>query len=349
MDNQTDTYSRGDISEYGNIKLRSIILKNFKFSVDSRNKTDLYVEIDGEVDNFYNLRLGDSTLVHVDTLKIYPNTDSIPDVVGPYVLDSCRFNVNYADQSATVTHTSWGRAADSSQTKPYVYLDQNDSVSFYFTIESNDPGQNYVPFYEIDGRVERETIEISETTSGFADDIDWDDWNGVTLNMMNLKAEASFSREELEMDVIILENFRMRGIKAGVPQATWINLKDTTLTDFNNGILDLIELDTGGSFSDLINYQPDTIEYMANATMTFDGILKYDDKLQLELLVTTPLEVTISDSLVKELEVHEMDSLGLNEGSEVLSLKINSFINNPPDPSDRNAIIKFTINISDSV
>ena len=348
VENQTDTYSRGDVSEYGNIKLRSIILKDFQFSVDSRNETDLYVEIDGHIDNFYDLRLGENYLVDVDTLKINPNSDSI-DVVGPYMLDSCRFNVNFAEQSATVTHDSWGRAADTSSTNPYVHLDRLDSVHFYFEIESANPGQDYVPFYEFDGYVENETIQISETTSGFADEIDWDDYNGVTLNMMNLKAEASFSRDSLIMDVIILENFRMRGIKAGVPQATWINLKDTTLVNFNNGILDLIELDTGGSFSDLINYKPDTIEYMADATMTFNGILKYDDKLQLELLVTTPLEITITDEFVKELEVHEMDSLGLNEGSEILSLKINSFINNPPDESDRNAIIKFTINISDSV
>ena len=347
VDNQTDTYSRGDSTEYGNIRLRSIILKDFQFSVDSRNETDLYVEIDGQVDNFYNLRLGEDHLVDVDTLKIQPNSGFIPDIIGPYNLDSCRFEVNYADQSATVTHDSWGRAAKNSPDYPYVELDQNDSVHFYFEIESADPGQNFIPFYEIDALVSNETIEISETTSGFADEIDWDDYDGVSLNMMNLKAEASFSREDLEMDVIILENFRMIGVKNGIQDpGGWVNLRDTTLYDFNNGILDLEEIVGGNSFSDLINNKPDAIEYMANVTMTFDGVLKYDDKLQLELLVSTPLEITITNSLVKELDVHKMEQLDMGNDSEVLSLHINSFINIPSD--DFNAKIKFTVNISDS-
>ena len=344
-ENETDTYSRGDVSEYGNIKLRSIILKDFKFSVDARNETDLYVEIDGRVDNFIDLR--DNSLVSVDTIKVNPNTGFIPDIVGPYSLDNCRFTVNYADQSATVTHTSEGRAADSSSTYPYVLLTQNDSISFYFEIESDSVGQDYLPFYEIDGLVENETIEISESTSGFTEDLDWNDWDGVGFNMLNLKAEASFSREDLIMDVIILENFRMIGVKGGIPDPNgWISLRDTTLYDFNNGILDLEEVG-GNTFADLIDYRPDTIEYMANATMTFDGILKYDDKLQLDLLVSTPLEITITDSLVKELDVHEMSQLDIGDSSEVLSMKINSFINNPPDELDRNAVIRFEINISD--
>ncbi|NOR45845.1 MAG: hypothetical protein GQ534_09695, partial [Candidatus Delongbacteria bacterium] len=348
VDSQTDTYSRGDVSEYGNIKLRSIILKDFKFSVDSRNETDLYVEIDGQVDNFYDLRQGENVLVDVDILKIPSNSGFIPNIVDSLVLDSCRFTVNYEDQSATVTHNSWGRADSSSIDFPYVLLTQNDSISFYFEIESTDPGQDYVPFYEIDGLVENETIEISESTSGFTEDLDWNDWNGVGFNMLNLKAKASFSREDLVMDVIILENFRMIGVKGGIYDPDgWVNLRDTILYDFNNGILDLEEITGGSTFADLIDYRPDTIEYMMNATMTFDGILKYTDKLHLDLQIGTPLEITITDELVKELEVHEMDSLGLNEGSEVLSLKINSFINNPPDPSDNNAHINFTINLAD--
>lgn len=350
VDNQTDAYSRGDVSEYGNIRLRSIILKDFKFSVDSRNETDLYVEIDGQVDNFYDLRQGENVLVDVDTLKIPANSGFIPNIVDSLVLDSCRFTVNYEDQSATVTHNSWGRAADSSPTYPYVYLDQNDSISFYFGIESTDPGQDYLPFYEIDALVENETIEISESTSGFTEDLDWNDWNGVGFNMLNLKAKASFSREDLEMDVLILEDFKMIGVKGGIQDpGGWVNLRDTTLYDFNNGILDLEEISGGNTFADLIDYRPDTIEYSANATMTFDGVLKYTDKLNLDLQIGAPLEITITDSLVKEMEVHEMDSLGLNQGSEVLSLKINSFINNPPDPSDRNAHIRFMVNLADSM
>lgn len=350
VDNQTDSYSRGDISEYGNIKLRSIILKDFKFSVNARNETDLYVEIDGQVDNFYELKRGEDSLVNVDKFSINPNTGLVLDVAGPYTLDSCKFTVNYENQSATVTHDSWGRALPGSPDDPYVYLDQNDSVSFYFRIESTDPGQDFVPFYEFDGLVENETIQISETTSGFTEDIDWDDWNGVGFNMLNLKAETSFSREDLEMDVIILDNFRMIGVKEGIYDPDgWVSLRDTTLYDFNNGILDLEELPGGNTFADLIDYRPDTIEYSANATMTFDGVLKYTDKLNLDLQIGTALEISITDSLVRELDVHEMDALDLDEGSEAISLKINSFVNNPPDPSDKNAYIRFMINLADSM
>ncbi|MBN2788750.1 MAG: hypothetical protein JXR69_01010 [Candidatus Delongbacteria bacterium] len=347
---ETERYSRGDITEYGNIKLRSIILKDAILSVDARNETDLFVEIDGQIDNFYDLRMGEDSLVNVDKFAVNPRTVT-EDITGPYTIDSCKFTVNYEDQSATVTHTSWGRALPGSPDDPYVILTQNDSVSFYFEIESNNASQNYVPFYEFDGLVENETIEISETTSGFAEDIDWDDWNGITLNSMNLNIAASFERDDLVMQNLILENFRMRGTKTdGTLPTDWVLLEGYTLTNFNSDTLLITEDPSSpAQFESIINYQPDAIEYSANATMTFDGKLMYNDKLNLELLVSTPLEITITDSLVKELDVHEMNQLDLGEGSEVLSLKINSFINNPPDALDRNAVIKFTVNIADSV
>ncbi|MCK4978821.1 MAG: hypothetical protein KAS62_00425, partial [Candidatus Delongbacteria bacterium] len=142
----------------------------------------------------------------------------------------------------------------------------------------------------------------------------------------------------------------MRGIKTDGSTSAWVWLESHYLTDFDRDTLLITE--RAGSpipFTDIINFQPDTIEYRADATMTFDGKLLYTDALDLELLVSTPLSITITDSMTKTIDVHEMGQLELGEGSEVLSLKINSFINNPPDPSDRNAKIKFAINISDSI
>ncbi|MDA3838331.1 MAG: hypothetical protein PF574_05055 [Candidatus Delongbacteria bacterium] len=350
VDNQTDTYSRGDITEYGNIKLRSIILKDAQLSVDAKNETDLFVEIDGQIDNFYDLKKGVDSLVSVDKFAILPRSDSL-DIIEPVLLDSCKFTVNYENQSATVTHDSWGRALPGSPDDPYVLLTQNDSVSFYFEIESSGEALDYVPFYEFDGLVENETIQISETTSGFTEDIDWDDWNGVTLNSMNLKIAASFERDDLFMQDLILDGFQMRGTKTdGTPPTDWVLLEGYALSNFNSDTL-LISEDSSSpaQFESIINYQPDAIEYSANATMTFDGKLMYDDKLNLELLVGTALEITITDEFVKEMEVHERDSLEINEGSEVINMKINSKINNPRDESDRNALITFSVYLADDV
>jgi len=165
---------------------------------------------------------------------------------------------------------------------------------------------------------------------------------------MSLKIIASFERNDLSMESLSLQGFQMRGIKTDGSTSDWVLLNGYELTDFNLDTL-LIEEDPTSPipFEDIINFQPDTIEYKADATMTFDGKLYYNDKLNLDLLVSTPLEITITDSLVKELDVHDMDQLDVGDDSEILSLKINSFINNPSD--DLNAKIKFTVNISDSM
>ena len=152
------------------------------------------------------------------------------------------------------------------------------------------------------------------------------------------------------MQSLDLADFQLRGIKNDGSTSQWVLLKEYNLTNFNSDTLLIQEAPASLiPFEDIINFQPDTIEYKADATMTFDGKLYNTDKLNLELVVGTPLLITITDSLVKKLDVHEMDSLGIGNDSEVLSLKINSFINNPPDSLDRNAKIKFTVNISDSM
>ncbi|MDA3886305.1 MAG: hypothetical protein PF638_11990 [Candidatus Delongbacteria bacterium] len=349
---ETDVYGRDDTGTgYSNIKLRSVILKDAQLAVDARNVTDLEVYIDGNLDRFYDLKLdsNETVIVNVDPFTVSPRTYT-EDILTPVNLDSCKLYVDYDLQSATVTHSATAQAASSSSDRPYVLLTQQDSVSFYFEVESSGGSFDFVPFYEFDGVVESETIEISETTGGFADDIDWDDYNGVTLNSMNLNILAKFTRSDLYMQTLDLEDFEMRGIKADGSTSAWVWLESHNLTNFNNDTLLITERPGSPAvFESIINFQPDSIEYRANATMSFDGKLFFDDKLSLELLVSTPLEITITDSLVKKLEVHDMDTLDIGGDSEILSLKVNSFINNPPDPLDRNAKIKFTINISDSI
>ena len=237
---ETDVYGRDDTGTgYGNVKLRSIILRNARLAVDARNHTDLQVDIDGHLDAFYDLKLdiNETQIVNVPPFTVAPRLPLEEDILPPVDLDSCKLYVDYDDQSATVTHTAWARAAETSVGSPYVLLTPMDSISFYYEIESDTSSTSFVPFYEFDGFVESETIQISEKTGGFADDIDWDDWNGITLESMKLNIAVNFTRSDLFMDQLDLENFQMRGVKIDGSTSNWVWLESHNLTNFNSDTL----------------------------------------------------------------------------------------------------------------